>query len=348
MNQTKQQYEAGIIKAYNTLTTAVDVWVSDFGGDNDNRALLIAERDARLQSLSTGVVDTVQILGDITLRSDGTWTGNGYTEAQDDHGYQHIIATAALPVSYPSDWVNRKYKWVDRNFLSSFTTIKNICGYYRNTIHHIDHNKSDDCVHNLICIPNEMHRLFHPENTQTICHPGTLWYAVNERLKEQDQLPVTIHNAERVDARWLHGELGLSKDFSNWIRQWTPTVQFLLNLQGEQKSGSGGHNRKDYSLSVQDALTVAIRTDTPQAEAVRKILINKLVVAHHLAQTIIHRQPPTALEMARQNVRLLEELEAKNRTLSELETIVGDGGYISKKAVRAWRNQRNVQAFEVR
>jgi len=48
-----------LISAYNTLTTAIDVWRTEFGGDYDNHQELLEERDGRLQALSTNSLDTV-------------------------------------------------------------------------------------------------------------------------------------------------------------------------------------------------------------------------------------------------------------------------------------------------
>ena len=102
--------------------------------------------------------------------------------------------------------------------------------------------------------------------------------------------------AERVDARWLHGALGLAKMFPHWIEQWENKVVFTPALQGKREisgiKGCAGQNRKDYTLSTRDALKIAMATDTPKAVGVRDMLIDKLESAAKLGAAIRTAQAP--------------------------------------------------------
>jgi phage antirepressor YoqD-like protein/phage anti-repressor protein len=116
--------------------------------------------------------------------------------------------------------------------------------------------------------------------------------------------------SEHVDARWLHGELGLSKDFSDWIRQWGQKGVFPQ--QGEKVS-TDGRPRKEYVLTVRDALKIAMATDTPQAEGVREMLLDKLDSAAKLAKAV------TTSGAMDDDALLANALVVANRIIAERE-----------------------------
>ncbi|HBC1013484.1 TPA: antA/AntB antirepressor family protein, partial [Escherichia coli] len=72
----------------------------------------------------------------------------------------------------------------------------------------------------------------------------------------------TISNEPTLlcNARDLHEFLGVGKDFSNWIRSRIAEYEFVENQDyallakfGEQRKSRGGHNRKDYHLTLDTA-----------------------------------------------------------------------------------------------
>ncbi|EEV7328961.1 phage antirepressor Ant [Escherichia coli] len=77
----------------------------------------------------------------------------------------------------------------------------------------------------------------------------------------------TIDNAIALlcNARDLHAFLGVKKVFAAWITNRISEYEFienqdyiLLSNLGKQTSGRGGHNRKDYHLTLDTAKELAI------------------------------------------------------------------------------------------
>lgn len=92
----------------------------------------------------------------------------------------------------------------------------------------------------------------------------------------------TISNETTLlcDARDLHAFLGAGKDFSTWIRLriaeygFTENQDFiLLPKTGEQKKGRGGHNRKDYHLTLDTAKELAMVERNEKGRQIRRYFI---------------------------------------------------------------------------
>ena len=82
-------------------------------------------------------------------------------------------------------------------------------------------------------------------------------------------LPLT--NDRKVDARALHGWLGIGRDFSNWMRKLIADYGFE---GGEDYSpvlakSTGGRQRKDYLLTLDVAKEIAMIGNTPKGKATR-------------------------------------------------------------------------------
>ncbi|MHA1063864.1 antA/AntB antirepressor family protein [Enterobacter ludwigii] len=82
------------------------------------------------------------------------------------------------------------------------------------------------------------------------------------------------------DARELHLFLGLRKDFSSWIRERVADYGFienedfiLLTNLGEQRKGRGGHNRKDYHLTIDTAKELAMVERNEKGRQIRRYFI---------------------------------------------------------------------------
>ena len=74
-----------------------------------------------------------------------------------------------------------------------------------------------------------------------------------------------------VNARDLHTFLGVGKRFASWITERIAEYGFvenqdyiLLSNLGKQTSGRGGHNRKDYHLTLDTAKELAMVDDCVQ------------------------------------------------------------------------------------
>lgn len=82
------------------------------------------------------------------------------------------------------------------------------------------------------------------------------------------------------DARELHSFLGVRKDFSSWIRERIADYGFienedfvLLTKIGEQRTGRGGHNRKDYHLTLDTAKELAMVERNDKGRQIRRYFI---------------------------------------------------------------------------
>ncbi|MBZ8920504.1 antA/AntB antirepressor family protein [Escherichia coli] len=83
----------------------------------------------------------------------------------------------------------------------------------------------------------------------------------------------TIDNETALlcNARDLHAFLGVKKVFAAWITNHISEYEFienqdyiLLSNLGKQTSGRGGHNRKDYHLTLDTAKETAMVDDCVQ------------------------------------------------------------------------------------
>lgn len=82
------------------------------------------------------------------------------------------------------------------------------------------------------------------------------------------------------DARELHLFLGVRKDFSSWIRERIADYGFienedfiLLTKMGDQRRGRGGHNRKDYHLTIHTAKELAMVERNDKGKQIRRYFI---------------------------------------------------------------------------
>ncbi|EOT2829413.1 antA/AntB antirepressor family protein [Escherichia coli] len=92
----------------------------------------------------------------------------------------------------------------------------------------------------------------------------------------------TIANETNLfcNARDLHAFLEVGKDFSTWIRiriseyEFTENQDFiLLPKTGEQRKGRGGHNRKDYHLTLDTAKELAMVERNEKGRQIRRYFI---------------------------------------------------------------------------
>jgi phage anti-repressor protein len=157
----------------------------------------------------------------------------------------------------------------------------------------------------------------------------------------QTLIPISEHNGKKaVNARLLHAFLESKKDFSDWIKYRiekygfieNQDYQVLLPKKGEQ-TGSGGHNRIEYALSIDCAKELAMVEGNEKGKQARQYFIACEAKANQQSK------PLTPAEMFLQNAQLMVEhdkriaqiesklnvLEAKTQTRPDYFTIVGYG-----------------------
>jgi phage anti-repressor protein len=82
-----------------------------------------------------------------------------------------------------------------------------------------------------------------------------------------------------VDARLLHQQLGSKRQFANWIKDqladygFEENKDYLTNLLS--KKGSGGHNAKEYHLTLDTAKEIAMVSKTEAGRNIRRYFIEK-------------------------------------------------------------------------
>lgn len=103
-------------------------------------------------------------------------------------------------------------------------------------------------------------------------------------------LTLNGQSQQLINARDLHQQLSVNRDFSNWIKQRIESYGFVENedflcspnlASGENKglqrffnqTGRGGHNRKEYFLTLDMAKELALVENNPQGRKIRKQLI---------------------------------------------------------------------------
>jgi len=96
---------------------------------------------------------------------------------------------------------------------------------------------------------------------------------VKQRTFQGEQIPAT-------DARQLHAYLESKRDFSNWMKHKVIDSPFftegqdyiLLNIDVEQ-TGSGGHNRIDYAITLDTAKELSMMEHTVRGKEARLYFI---------------------------------------------------------------------------
>lgn len=133
---------------------------------------------------------------------------------------------------------------------------------------------------------------------------------------------------DAVDARSLHGWLGVGRDFSNWFLSRVAEALFIEgsdfdlcspNLASKTGNARGGSNRKDYVLTIDAAMHVAMLERTEIGRAVRQDAI-EWKKRGKAAQRSQELTPEFAMELAtrwqaERNARL--EAESREKVMNE-------------------------------
>ncbi|EDW9123533.1 transcriptional regulator [Salmonella enterica subsp. enterica serovar Braenderup] len=143
-----------------------------------------------------------------------------------------------------------------------------------------------------------------------LCGGGSIAFTSEDAIVVTQLIPVfngTISNETTLlcNARDLHAFLEARKDFSTWIRVriaeygFTENQDFILLPHfGEQRKGRGGHNRKDYLLTLDTAKELAMVERNEKGRQIRRYFIEcekKLRDATPDRNKIIHGSPRTVV-----------------------------------------------------
>lgn len=338
-------YKENLVEAYAKLDAVVGIWIDECGGKVDDRPQLKAELAARLKKLDEPPEEAQ--VGGVKVWSNGTWYAPEFHKIVDDRGYMHVVQnTVGAPTN---NYYGAFHHWMRNEFLVPEIATPRLCGEKRDLVHHINENKQDNNVANLVYIPSGLHRIFHPTNTAMPASTPALIFI----QRYGDRRLTTTTNAELsvIDARWLYSELGVGTRFNDWITQWSAKVGFTVGTV-KPPSTVGGRPSQEYTLTGRDALKIAMATDTPTAEAVRESLIDKLLSAQKLATALSAPLTRTdALQRERvEHPDLMAAIDAcfnkQNAEITSLraqlatwQDLVGDGGYVSKRAVKHLRKE---------
>lgn len=95
-----------------------------------------------------------------------------------------------------------------------------------------------------------------------------------------DQSNIENEQVQTVDARKLHGFLESKKQFADWIKNkiidddlFTEDQDYILLHQKVKQKGSGGHNRKDYALTIDTAKHLSMMERTAKGKQARQYFI---------------------------------------------------------------------------
>jgi phage anti-repressor protein len=132
-----------------------------------------------------------------------------------------------------------------------------------------------------------------------------------------------------VDARELHERLGSKQQFADWIRAKVVDNPFFLENQDYvllheilKQIGRGGHNRKDYALTIDTAKKVAMAEQTESGDKVRDYFLDCERRAKAAAPAISY---PEALR------RLANEVEQRELAIAQRDEAVRTKALIGNK-----------------
>lgn len=108
-----------------------------------------------------------------------------------------------------------------------------------------------------------------------------------------------------VDARTLHGRLGVKKDFSDWWKVQTTRLRLedgkdFLPFEGEKQHG----NRKDFIVSMEMAKHIAMLSDTDKGFEVRDYFIKIEERFWKLQKRILEQKATSEWQLARETGKI--------------------------------------------
>jgi phage anti-repressor protein len=139
-------------------------------------------------------------------------------------------------------------------------------------------------------------------------------------LKERGQI-------ETVDARDIHSYLGVGKNFSEWMKIQIEKAQLIENIDycvlnsrsGIRKSGSGGHNRIDYFVTIEAGKMICMISGTEKGKNIRRYFIDCEMKLKELQKRISEmsdiERVENYIEQLKDYKKILEEKEALRLTI---------------------------------
>ncbi|WP_375692458.1 antA/AntB antirepressor family protein [Bartonella sp. AP4SXKL] len=131
---------------------------------------------------------------------------------------------------------------------------------------------------------------------------------------------------QTVNARELHAFLEIGKDFSNWITDRIKKYNLLENQDfvwspNLASKGRGGHNRKDYHLTLSVAKELSMLENNKKGREARLYFIEcerrlKQVVTPQIAAPQVDYSKPEALLGVLNHLQ--SQIEQKDNTIAEL------------------------------
>lgn len=141
-------------------------------------------------------------------------------------------------------------------------------------------------------------------------------------------------NINSVDARELHAFLGSKKKFADWVINkvvgnafFEENQDFILLPQSVKQNGSGGHNRKDYALTVDTAKKVAMAEQTERGNEAREYFLEMERKAQAVQNALPDFSDPVEAARAWAN-----EMEAKQRAEKEAMALEHKNLHLEAKA----------------
>jgi phage anti-repressor protein len=139
------------------------------------------------------------------------------------------------------------------------------------------------------------------------------------------QTVIGIEEQNSINARDLHTNLKIKKDFSNWIKSQISTLGLEQNIDYivfAQKGEKGGRPSKDYIITLDTAKHISMASRTAKGKEVRQYFIQAEKKLKEVG-TVQNLTPVinTMLEMMSVQTKLLEKLvdnqEAQVKTISK-------------------------------
>lgn len=151
---------------------------------------------------------------------------------------------------------------------------------------------------------------------------------MKELIKVSESV-ISANQVNTVDARELHDNLGSKREFAHWIKAKVLDNPFFMEGQDYvlldnpvMQSGRGGHNRKDYALTIDTAKKVAMAEQTAAGDRVRDYFIEceAAAIQSQLPQNYIEALEAHLAD--RKKIATLEEQRELDRPKVELATAI--------------------------
>lgn len=163
---------------------------------------------------------------------------------------------------------------------------------------------------------------------------------MNELIKVEKS-SIQDEQVQTVDARQLYEFLGSKRQFGNWILAKVIDNQFFMENQDYillnqtvRQNGSGGHNRKDYALTVDTAKKVSMAEQTEAGNKARDYFLDCEKVARGMARSTIGSDRKEELELELIAAKYAAEiLRLSDSSKLEMMHIVYENNRVPTKAL---------------